>query len=215
MAVSLPNGSIFAIASGYGSALTVSVATNASPCVMTSTAHGLLAGDFIEVTSGWTRLTDRILRVGVTAANTFELEGYDASSTTTHPAGSGIGTVRKIAGFTALSQVLSTSSNGGDQQFATYQFVEADVETRIPTVKSAAGLDMEVADDPTLAGYALALVANNDRAKRAVRVTLSNNSKILYNTYVSVDQTPSLSVNNVMAVKLTLSFLNLPIRYTT
>lgn len=216
MSVSLPNGSLFAIASSYGSALTVSAATNANPCVMTSTAHGLTNGDYVEVTAGgWTRLNARILRVSGITANTFELEGYDASSTTTHPAGTGTGSVRKITAWTQISQVLSTSTSGGEQQFATYQFIEADIETRIPTTKAAGGLDMEVADDPTLAGYIAALAANNDRAARAIRVTLANSSKILYNSYISIDQTPSLTVNNVMAVKMTLSFLSPPIRYAT
>lgn len=215
MSVSLPNGSLIHIASGLGSALTVTVATNANPCVMTSAAHGLSTGDFVEVTSGWSRLNGKTVRVGTVATNTFELEGYDTSSTTIYPAGSGIGSVKKISGWTQLSQILETTSNGGDQQFATYQFLEDDHETQIPTNKAAAGLAISVADDPTLAGYILASVANDDRVARSVRITGANSAKILYRGYVSLNKTPSLTVNQVSACQVTISFLNEPVRYSS
>jgi len=213
MSVALPNGSIFAIASGYGSALTVTILTNAVGAVATSTAHGLANGDFIEVTSGWTRLNQRVVRVSGVTANTFILEAYDSSSTTTHPAGSGIGSVRKITGFTQLSQILGSSSSGGEQKFTTYQFVEADSEVRIPTSKAAAGLELQIADDPTQAGYGILSAANDDRLVRAIKLTLANGSILLYNAYCSVDKTPSLTVDQVMQVKGTLSLVNAPVRY--
>lgn len=215
MSVTLPNGSTVAIAAAYGSALTVSAATNANPSVLTSTAHGLSNGDIIEVTSGWTRVNNRVYRVANVAANTFELEGHNASSTTTHPAGSGTGSVRKITSFTQISQILSSASSGGEQEFTEYQFLEADSKTRIPTSKAAAGIELEIADDPALAGMVILLAANDDRAQRAVKILLANSSPLYYNAYCSVDKTPSLSVNNVMAVKATLSLLNAPVRYTS
>ena len=87
LAYSLPNGSTIHIGSAVGSALTVTLATNANPCVMTSTAHGLSNGDYIIVTSGWARTTDRVFRVANITANTFELEGHDTSSTSVFAAG--------------------------------------------------------------------------------------------------------------------------------
>ena len=82
MAYTLPNGSTVHIGSAVGSALTVTAATNANPCVMTSTAHGLSNGDYVIIyTSGWSRTTERVFRVANITANTFELEGHDTSST--------------------------------------------------------------------------------------------------------------------------------------
>lgn len=215
MTVSVPNGSLVAIASGYGSALTVSAVTNANPAVATSTAHGLSNGDFVEVTSGWSRLANKIVRVANVTTNTFELEGYDTTSTSIYPAAGGAGSVREVTGWTQLSQILSSSSNGGEQQFLGYQFLEADAQQRIPTFKNAAGLTFSVADDPSLAGYQLAATANDDRAQRAVRVTLANSSKILYNAYISLNKTPSLTVNELMACEVTLSLLAEPVRYAS
>lgn len=214
MSVSLPNGATVEIASGTGSALIVSAITNADPAAATSTAHGLTEGDYAIVTSGWSRLTDRVIRVGVVAdANTFELEDIDTTSTSVYPAGAGTGSVKEITGWTQLQQILTSTSNGGEQQFLDYQFLESDAAKRIPTFKSPAGLSFTVADDPTLAGYILAKAANDDRLPRAVRVNLPNGAKLLYYAYISLAPSPSLSVNEVMAVQVTLSLLGEPVRY--
>ena len=214
MAVSLPNGALVAIASGYGVAKTMSAITNANPGVATLEAsHGVVAGDYLEVTSGWSRLTDKIVRAGTVETNDVPLLGIDTLLTSIYPALGGAGTVREITGWTQMSQILSSSSSGGEQQFLEYQFLEADAQKRIPTFKSAAGLTFSVADDPTLAGYILASTANDDRLPRAVRITLPSGAVILYNAYISLNKTPSLTVNEIMAVEVTLSLLAEPVRY--
>jgi hypothetical protein len=215
MAVKLPNGSLFYIASGYGTPATITAISNASPAVASATAHGFSNGDYVEITSGWSRLNNKIVRVANITTDTFELEGINTTSTIAYAAGAGGGSARDVTGWTQLQQILTTSTSGGEQQFATYQFVEDDQETRIPTTKSAAGLDLSIADDPTLAGYQLASTANDDRDRRAIKCILANSSIITYNAYVSLDKTPSMTANEVMACKATLSFLNSdPVRYT-
>ena len=214
MAVTLPNGTTFHLENGLGSALPVTVATNAAPCVMTSATHGLSNGDFVKVTSGWSRINNKVFPVAYVTADTFELEGTDTSSTSVYSAGSGIGSVKKISGFTELQQILSNSTSGGEQQFATYRFLADDHEQRIPTVKSPSGMDFQIADDPTLAGYQLASTANDDRVERGVKALLPNGSVILYNGYVSLNKTPSMNADQVMACQVTLSFLNEPVRYS-
>jgi hypothetical protein len=214
MAISLPNGALIAIASGYGTVKTMSAITNANPGVATlESSHGISTGDFMEVTSGWSRLTDKIIKAGTVATNDVPLLGVDTSLTSIYPSGGGVGTVREITGWTQLAQILGSSSQGGEQQFLEYQLLEADAQKRIPTVKSAGGLTLQVADDPTLPGYILASTANDDRLARAVRVTLPSGAVILYNAYISLNKTPSLTVNEIMAVEVTLSFLSEPVRY--
>lgn len=213
MAVALPNGATVALASGYGTALPVTIATNAAPPVLTSTAHGLANGDFVEVTSGWSRLDQKTCRVSGVTANTFNLEGIDASSVLIYPAGGGIGSVREVTGYTQLAQVLSSSSTGGEQQFLTYQFLEGDSQKQIPTFKNAAGLTFSVADDATQAGYIIASEANDDRLKRSVKISLPSGAILSYNAYISINKTPSLSVNELMAVECTMSLLAEPVRY--
>lgn len=215
MAVTVPNGSIIAIENGSANAVVLSGVSNANPAVgTTSAAHGLQVGDIVEVVSGYSRLTNKIVRVGaVPTTTTFTMEGIDTTSTTIYPANAGAGTVAKVSGFTQLAQILNSSSSGGEQQFLEYQFLEADAQQRIPTFKNAAGLTFTVADDPALPGYQLARVANDDRLPRAVRVTLPNGSIILYNAYISLGVIPTLTVNELMSVEVSLSLLGSPTRY--
>ena len=105
------------------------------------------------------------------------------------------------------------STPNGEQQFLEYQFLESDSQQRIPTFKNAAGITFQVADDPALPGQQLARVANDDRLPRAVRVTLSGGSVLLYNAYISIGSIPSLSVNEIVAVEVSLSLLGAPTRY--
>lgn len=214
MSVQLPNGALIAIASGYDAADVMSAITNANPGVATLAAsHGIVQGDIMEITSGWSRLTNKIVKAGVVAVNDVPLLGIDTTLTSIYPAAGGAGSVRKISGWTQLSQVLSSSSSGGEQQFLDYQFLESDAQKRIPTTKSAVGLTFSVADDPTQPGYLLASTANDDRLPRAVRITLPSGSEIYYNAYISLNKTPSLTVNELMAVEVTLSLLAEVVRY--
>jgi hypothetical protein len=214
MSVRVPNGSIISIASGYVAAKTITAITNAATAVASATAHGFVTGDFVEITSGWSRLNGKIVRVlAAPTADTFSIEGIDTTSTTIYPVGGSVGSARKISGWTQLSQILSSNSAGGDQQFLTYQFLESDAQKQIPTFKNPQSLTISVADDSTQAGYQLASTANDDRLPRAVRVVLPDASQILYNAYISLNKTPSLTVNELMACQVTLSLLAEVVRY--
>ncbi|MDO9357866.1 MAG: phage tail protein [Polaromonas sp.] len=214
MTVRVPNGSLVAIENGTGAAVAITAITNASPAAATSGApHGLATGDFVEIVSGWSRLTNKIVRVTVTDTTHFTLDGVDTTLTSIYPAAAGAGTVAKVSGFTQLSQITTVNTSGGEQQFLTYQLLEADSQKQIPTFKTPYQVTMSVADDPTLPGFILAGVANDDRLPRAVKVTLPDGSLILYNGYVSLNRTPSLTVNELMACQVTLSLLAEPTRY--
>lgn len=214
MAVTLPNGATIAIASAYGASKTMSAVTNANPGVATlEVSHGIATGDFFEVTSGWSRLTNKIVKAGTVATNDVPLLGIDTSLTSIYPASGGTGTVREITTWTQISQVLTSQSQGGEQQFRTYQFLESDSEKRIPTTKSAGGWNVTIADDATQPGYLELVKANDDRLPRALKVTLPSGSVLVYNAYVSINKTPTLTVNEIMACEVTFSFLAEPVRY--
>lgn len=218
MAIALPNGSLVAIAASYGASKTMLDITNANPGVaQLAPGHGVVTGDIIEVTSGWSRLTEKVVKAGTIGSppsvDDIPLLGIDTSLTSIYPAGGGAGTVREILTWTQLSQILDSQSNGGEQQFLDYQLLEADAAKRIPTFKSPAGLTFQVADDPSLPGYILASAANDDRLPRAIRLTLPSGAIIYYNAYISLNKTPSLTVNEIMAVEVTLSLLAEPVRY--
>jgi hypothetical protein len=214
MAATLPDGAIVSLATAYGTAKTVSAITNANPGVATSTAHGLTNGALVTMTSGWSNLNNRIVRVAGSVTNAFNLEGIDTSSTTLFPALSGVGTAQEITAFTQISQIMGFSTSGGDQQFANFSFLEQNFETQIPTISSAQSITLDIADDPTLAGYQALKTASDARAVRALKITLPNGSILLYQGYVSLNETPSLTKGSVMTVKATFSLQSRPVRYS-
>lgn len=214
MSVKLPNGIVFALATAYASNLTVTAATNASEAVLTVT-NSLSAGDFVEFTSGWSRANGRVFRVKSPSGTSLTLEGFDTSSTTLFPAGSGTGTIRKINTFTQITQVLESTSSGGEPQYATYSFLEQDFDSQIPTTTSAQSLTLRIADDPALAGYAALKAAAQTRATTALKATLPDSSLILYNAIIAFDETPSMTKGELMAVTAGLALQNRPVRYAS
>ncbi len=213
MSISLPNGATLKLATVYGSAISITAASNANPAVLTAAAHGLANGDLVEVTSGWSRINNRIFRVSLSASGTFALEGLDSSSTTIYTPGGGVGSVRKITTLTQITQILETTSSGGEMGFTEVSLLENDFSTQLPTQASAQSIAISIADDPTLAGFIAVKAAAETRSPRALVVTLPNNSVILYNGIVSLDETPSLTKNSIMAVKSTFSLQGRPVRY--
>ncbi len=212
MSVQIPNGAIFAIASGYGTAVAITALSNATEAVATAT-NTFQVGDFVEITSGWSRLTNKVVRVKAATGTSFTLEGIDTSTTTIYPAGSGLGSARKVSGYTQIAQVLTSSTSGGEQQFVTYQFLESDAQKQLPTFKTPQTLTLSIADDATQPGFILMGVANDDRAQRAIKVTLPSGGILSYNGYVSLNRTPSLTVNELMACQATISVLAEAVRY--
>lgn len=214
MAVRLPNGSLLEIASAYdGSSKTMSAVTNADPGVATLSDGLLSAGDFVVVTSGWSKLNSRVVKLGTPSTDAYPLTGIDTTDTTKFPAGSGTGSVLRVSTWQQISQVLDLMTQGGNQQFATYELLESDDQFQIPTVRAPQSLQIHIADDTSLPHYAILAAADADRQPRALRVTLPGGSVIVYNAYITMNPTPSLTKGQVMALEVTASLLALPVRY--
>lgn len=216
MSASLPNGSVVSIASTYGTGGTVSAITNAVQGVATlSASHGVIAADVFEIVSGWEFLSNRIVRALSVATNDVTMELIDTSSTTIYPAGQGAGTFREITAWTTVGQILESTSDGGEQQFNEFQYLSGKTQQRLATVKSAQGVTFRIADDPTAlsAAYTLLRAADLDGVQRAVRVVLPSGKILYYNATISFNDNPSLTVNEVMAVTMRLSFTGILTRY--
>ena len=213
MSVSLPNGAVVAIASAYTAAKTITAVTNAAEASVSSVAHGFTTGDILEMTSGWSRLNGRIVRVKSATTDAYVLEGIDTTSTSLYPVGGGAGSARKVSTWQQITQVLEFTTSGGEQQFVTYSFLEEDVEHQIPTVKSASSFALTIGDDATLPWYGILSTANDDRVPRAVSVVLPSGSAIYYNGYVTLNKTPTLTKNELMGLQSTVSLTAEPTRY--
>lgn len=221
MGMTLATGVTVSIAKTYGPAITISAATNsvsagftATTSMTSSSAHGLIVGDYVEITSGWGRINQRIARCTTgTTGSTVVLENVDTFSTSKFPTGAGAGSLRKITAWTALSQLKSLSSGGGDMQSCDATSLDDVVEKKIPTIRSAVSLDIEVFDDPTLAWYADVTAASDSMVPYALMITPPNNARIVANGYWSLMTTPSFSKNEVVSTKLSIQYAAAPIRY--
>ncbi|MGC8001554.1 phage tail tube protein, partial [Salmonella enterica] len=70
-------------------------------------ASGILAGDVVQVSSGWLKLDNMVLRVKSVTSNKIVLEAFDTTDTTKFPAGTGAGTLRKIDSWITMPQVMT------------------------------------------------------------------------------------------------------------
>lgn len=214
MSVSLPNGTTYALATAYATALNVTAASNASEAVLTVT-NTLAIGDLFEYLCGWSRSNNRIYRAKAVSGTTVTAEGLDSSDTTLFATGSGVGTIRKITAWTQLTQILESNSSGGEPQYQTFSFLEDDFDQQIPTTTSAQSLSLSIADDPTLPGYIALKNAAQKRTAVGLRASLPAGGFILYNNYVAFDETPSMTKGNVMAVKAGFALRSRPVRYVS
>lgn len=202
MAVKLPNGATVHIATALAADKKVTVATNAAECVLTVAGHGFVAGDLVLFKSGWVKLNERVFQIGDVKTDTFKLIGIDTSNADEFPADSGIGAVQKITDWTQVSQIVEFSTSGGEQQYVDFGFLEDNFDQQIPSTKSAMSMSIKIADDTSLPGYKAAAKCSDKGGKWPLKVVLKGGGLICYNGYPSMNKTPELVRNQVMAVTL-------------
>jgi hypothetical protein len=216
MAITLSTGSIIAIASTYGASKAMSAITNAAEAVATfEGGHGIIVGDYFEVTSGWDRLNGRIVRAKTVATNDVTLEGIDTSNTTKYPAGTGTGTIREVTAWTNLSQIQTVEPGGGEIQYADVTTIIDQVQKQIPTTRAAVTVSMTFFDDATLGWYATVRAASESSTATGVKFTFPNGSILVANAYWSLQTTPSIGSNQPLTAKIDLSYAAEPVRYAS
>lgn len=215
MASFFPNGTIFSVATVYDAAKTISAVTNANPGVASSTAHGYNDGDIVVVSSGWTGLNDRVVRVADKTTDAFSLEGIDTTNTSKFPPGAGVGSARKVTTWAALSQITNSASSGGEQQFAQWVYLEDGVQRQRPTFKNAKSLQLTLDYDPSLPWYTALIAADEAGDPRVLRAALPNGAFLYYNMYVGFDGEPTMTINQNMQCVATFSHVARFIRYAS
>jgi len=212
----VPTGTTFFIASAYAASKTVTVVTNASEAVVTSAAHGYSNGDIVEITSGWGRLNLRNFRIKSVATDSFVLEGADTTSTTLFPAGSGIGSVRKVSTFTQITGVMNPQSSGGDPKTVTYKFVESDVEYSINDGFSATNYTMELdADSIGGAGYTALKALTDVQTYTCLKMVTRSGSLIFQPCTVALNEAVRLQDGQINRVNVAFNGSNRLTRYAS
>ena len=220
MAVYLPNGSKFFIGTAYGTAKNFTAASNAAECELSFAADpGLIAGDYFEITSGWEEIDGNVYRAkSASGAGPYlvVIEGLNTTDTDMFVSGGGVGSVREISTWTEITQVEAPSTSGGEQQFVTYQPISANREKRLPSYRSAQGIQLSFFDDPTLAWYASVLAASIDNQNPyAVKFNLKSGAKIVAAGYWSLQKMPSMAANTPMKANIDIAIVNDAVRYAS
>ena len=209
------NGAKYAFSTTVAAPVAFSAVSNAAPPVLLASVTPN-DGSIVIVNSGWTELNETVSRTsGEVDSVSFRLESADATDTVRYPPGEGTGTYAIASAFVAISQVRDVQTQGGEQQFFTYQHVEDQngVQRRVPTFKNAMGMDITMDFDSSLGWYASLIELDRLRKPVVMRETLPNGDLIYYYGYLSFNKVPSHQLNENMTVKATFSLLCDPVRY--
>lgn len=216
MSITLTTGSTISVASGYAAQLAFTAASNATDCALTVSGSTIVAGDYVEVTSGWGLLDKRVVRAKTgTSATSLILEGVDTTSTVKYPAGAGAGTVRKVTGWTQITQVQSISASGGEMSFADVTSLTDQTIRQIPTVRGAVNMTLDVFDDPSLPWYADVIKADEARTPFAMLLATANGAKTVGNAYWNMQRIPTMAQNEALKTQVSLAYAADPMRYAS
>lgn len=208
------NGTVFAVAPLSAVGVAISAITNANPGVAT-TATPPAEGDIVVVKSNWLSLNEVPVRAADVAAGTFALEGYDTTNVSEYPAGEGGGVYHAVGPFVNLSQVREVTTEGGDQNYFEYQYVE-DKSRRMrrkPTYKSAMGYTIVMDEDVTLPWFETLKQMDKAGEPVVLRETMPNGSVIYYVGTLSFNHIGSKTLNQNTTVSATFSINSDIIRY--
>lgn len=210
-----PEGSSQQFSSTFAAAKTISALTNANPAVATATAHGYSTNDEILLTSGWEDATDSVYKVTVIDANSFSIQGLDTSDTDYFPAGSGAGSAQKISAWTAIPQVLTINSSGGDARFTDVAPLAKRNAIKIPTGFNATSVTLSLAHDASNANYQTMLGISRTLSKVAFKQVISGGAVTYGYGYMNVGEFPKLNNNQVNTVDAAMTILGRSISYAS
>lgn len=215
MGMTLATGTTAAIAKTYAAAQPFTAITNATEAVLTVTASAIVAGDIVEITSGWGFIDGMIARVKTATTSSITLEGIDTTDTVKFPAGSGIGSLRKISAWTQLAQAKTITASGGQQNYADATRLGDQVQRQIPTTRTPVQLEIESFEEADATWYADIAKADASRKPNAVLLTFPNGSKLYGNGYWTLPKIPAISANEVLTVTASVTFSADATRYAT
>ncbi len=198
MAYNIPNGSRVYVASKYGKEVEFTTASNAAEAVLTVAASsGVKAGDIVQVISGWKRMSG-VYRVKAAADTSVTLEGVDTTDIERFPAGGGKGTLKTIQEWEVMPQVMTLSTEGGEQQAQEIQFLEDEQAETIDTYKSGIVQVYTFAHDAQLPIRKLLMKLDDTKQLTAIRFYNKRAGEDrYYSASVSFQRVPNTAINEV------------------
>ncbi|ATG17164.1 TPA: phage tail tube protein [Providencia alcalifaciens] len=216
MAYNIPNGSRVYVASKYGNEIEFSAASNATEAVLTVDASsGIKAGDVIQVVSGWKRMSG-VFKVKAADDTSVTLDSVDTSDIDRFPIGGGKGTLKTIQEWEVMPQVMTLSTEGGEQQTQEIQFLEDEQAETVDTYKSGIVQVYTFAHDATLPIRPLLMKLDDNKQLTAIRFHNKRASEDrYYSASVSFQRVPNTAINEVENVSARFSLKSDMQIYTT
>lgn len=213
MGYKIPNGGYFQHAATYDAVLPFTALSNAAEAVATMTGASLAVGDIVLLTSGWSKLDNKVVRVKAATATAITLEGIDTTDVLLFPAGGGVGSMKKVLTWVQVPQVTDLAFAGGEQNYTDVVFLEDDQGRQIPTDKAATSMTLTIADDPAKPFNAVLRKADARKQVEAARLVLPGNDQLLYGTFTSFSNQPAVVRNNLLTRIVSLALQSEPTRY--
>lgn len=213
MGYKIPNGGYFQHAATYDAVLPFTALSNAAEAVATVTGASLSPGDIVLLSSGWSKLDNKVVRVKAATATAITLEGIDTADVLLFPAGGGVGTMKKVLTWVQIPQITDLAFAGGEQNYTDVVFLEDDQGRQIPTDKAATSMTLTIADDPAKPFNAVLRKADARKQVEAARLVLPGNDQLLYGTFTSFSNQPAVVRNNLLTRIVSLALQSEPTRY--
>lgn len=213
MAYYFAEGSKVQFTQTMASAKTITAATNANPCVMTSTAHGYATNDEILLTTSWEDATDSVYKITVIDANSFSVSGLDTTNTSFFAPGSGVGTAQKLSAWLDIPQVLTISASGGDARFTEINPLAKRNGIKVPTGFNATSVTLTLGHDAAQANYITMLGISRNLSKVAIKQVIAGGALTYGYGYMNVSETPKLNVNQANTVDAAITVLGRTVSY--
>lgn len=207
MGFALPNGSSVYVQKSKDTELAFEIISNAKDAVVTlKTDHGLVVGDEVIITSGWSKINNAVAKVIKVNNMDVTLGNINTNDTKSFPEGEGKGTLTKITAWERLPQVKEVATEGGEQQFTQIQFLDDDAERQLPTIKSAKSKSFTIAHDSSLPIYALLEELDRTNDVVAMKMYVPKAKETRYDAVrISFDPTPTSTINEIETVKISMT----------
>ncbi|PHM46630.1 phage tail tube protein [Xenorhabdus miraniensis] len=198
MAYNIPNGSRVYIASQYGAEIKITSASNTEEVVLTvESVTDISRGDVVHVSSGWKKASGAYLVKAVTEKS-ITLDSLDTTDKNTFPAGGGAGSLRKVLAWEVMPQVMTLSTEGGEQQTQEVQFLEDEQAETIDTYKNGVVQVYTFAHDAKLPIRQLLMKLDDSKQITAIRFFNKRAAEDRYYTAsVSFQRVPNTAMNEV------------------
>ena len=149
------------------------------------------------MTSGWKKASG-VFRVASAAESKITLEGVDTSDKNVFPAGGGTGTLKKVLSWEVMPQVMTLSTEGGEQQTQEVQFLEDEQAETIDTYKNGVVQVYTFAHDAKLPIRKLLTKLDDSKQVTAIRFFNKRAEEDRYYTAsISFQRVPNTAINEV------------------